>query len=137
MEKTQAIVNGKDLPISIKQTVAISNMIRRKNIDKAIKMLEEVLKFKKPVPMKGEIPHRKGKIMSGRYPIKACKVFIMLLKSLRSNAIVNDLELEKYELFCMPNVAFRPYKRFGQGRFKRSHVQIKLIPLKSKNDKPN
>lgn len=131
-KKTDAVVNGRNLPISTKYAVAICNYIRGKNIDKVILMLEEVEKFKKPVPMKGEIPHRKGKIMSGRYPIKAVREFIKVLKSLKANAIVNELELEKYVLFCKANIASRPYKRFGRARFKRTHVTLKLILPKKK-----
>ena len=86
--------------------------------------------------MRGEIPHRKGKgMMSGRYPVNASGEFIKLLKSLKSNAIVNELELEKCRLACMPNVAARQYRRFGRGRFKRTHVQVKLIPITKKKSK--
>lgn len=130
-KKTEAVVNISGLPVSTKHSIAICNFIRGKNIDYSIGILEDVQKFKKAVPMKGEIPHRKGKIMSGRYPIKAAGEFIKILKSLRSNAIVNELELEKYVIFCKSNVASRPYKKFGRARFKRTNVQIKLIlPLK-------
>ncbi len=131
-KKTKAIVNGKNLPISTKYAVAVCNYIRGKNIDEAISMLEQVALFKKAVPMKGEIPHRKGRIMSGKYPIKAVKEFIILLKSLNANAIVNELELEKYVVFCKANVAPRPYRRFGRTKFKRTHVQLKLILPKKK-----
>jgi len=135
-KKTEAIVNAKDIPISTKQAVAICDYIRNKNTDEAIKMMEEVASFKKPVPMKGELPHRKGKIMSGRYPINAAKEFIKLLKGLKANAIVNELELEKYVLFCKANKAARPYRRFGRTRFKRTHITLKLIqPIKNKKRK--
>ncbi len=127
LSKTEAIVCGKDLKISTKHSIAICDYIRRKNIEKAIDMLSEILTYKKAVPMKGELPHRKGKIMSGRYPIKAVTEFIKLLKSLKANAIVNELELEKYVLYCKADVAARPYRRFGKGRFKRTNVIIKLI----------
>tara|TARA_Y100000310_G_scaffold22873_1_gene21853 strand:+ start:1246 stop:1803 length:558 start_codon:yes stop_codon:yes gene_type:complete len=132
-KKTEAVVNGQNLPISTKHAIAICKYIRGKGVDKAISMLEEVEKMKKAVPMKGEIPHRKGKIMSGRYPIKAVKEIIKLLKSLKSNAVVNELELEKYVIFCVPNVAARPYRRFGRTRFKRTNLMLKLIqPIKKK-----
>ena len=134
IKKTEAIINGRDLKISTKHSIAICNYIRNKNVDRAIEMLSEVLTYKKAVPMKGEIPHRKGKIMSGRYPIKAVGEFIRLLKSLKANGIVNELELEKYVLFCKADVASRPYRRFGKGRFKRTNVIIKLIlPVKKKS----
>ena len=131
-KKTEAIVNGKNLPISTKYAVAVCNYIRGGNIDKAISMLEQVAQFKKAVPMKGEIAHRKGRIMSGKYPIKAVKEFMILLKSLKVNAIVNELELEKYVVFCKADVAPRPYRRFGRTRFKRTHVTLKLILPKKK-----
>jgi len=137
-KKTEAVVNGQSVPISTKHAVAICNMIRGKDIDQAISMLEQVEKMKKAVPMRGEIPHRKGKIMSGRYPVNAANHFIKLLKSLKSNAVNNELELEKYILFCMPNVAARPRRRFGRTRFKRTHVTLKLIqPVKKVKKKTN
>jgi ribosomal protein L22 len=129
-KKTEAVVNGRNLSVGLKHSIALSGFIRGKNIDSAIEMLEQVVIMKRAVPMKGEIPHRRG-MMSGRYPVKGAGIFLKLLKSLKSNAIHNEMEIEKYKLFCVPNVAPRPYKRFGQGRFKRSHVTIKLIPIKS------
>ena len=129
-----AVVNGKNLSVGLKHAVALSNFIKGKDIDHAIVILEEVTRLKRAVPMRGEIPHRKGKgMMSGRYPVKGAKEFIILLKSLKSNAIINEVELEKYKLHAIPNQAARPYKRFGQGRFKRSHVTIKLIPIQKQN----
>ena len=122
-----AIVNGKNLPVGLKHCIALSKFIRGKDIDLAIKQLGEVTTMKRAIPMAGEIPHRRG-MMSGRYPVKGAGEFIRLLKSLKSNAIAKELELEKYTVHAIPNNASRPYKRFGQGRMKRSHVTIKLIP---------
>lgn len=130
--RSEAVVNGRDLRISTKHSVAVCNFIKNKNIDDALAHLEEVSKMKRAIPMRGEIPHRKGKMMSGRYPLNAVKAFIRLLKSLKANAINHELELEKVKLACMANVASRPMKRFGQGKHKRSHVQIKLIPMGAK-----
>lgn len=125
-KKTEAVVNGNDLRISTKHAIAICNFIRNKKIDQSIKELELVKRKEKAIPMRGEIAHKKG-IMSGRYPIKAVNEFLILLRSLRSNAIFNELELEKAKISCMANIAARPYRRFGQTKFKRSHVQIKLM----------
>ena len=133
-KRTDATVNATDLPISTKHAIAVCNFIRNMNIDKALKKLELAEKMKIPVPMRGEIPHRKG-IMSGRYPVSALGHFIKVIKSLKSNALVNELELEKYKIFCKANVASRPYRRFGKGRFKRTHVQVKLIPITKKQTK--
>jgi len=131
-KKEEAVVNGRDLRISTKHSIAVCNFIRNKNIDIALIELDQVSLKKRAIPMRGEIPHRKGKMMSGRYPINAVKAFTMLLKSLKANAINHELELEKVKIACMPNYASRPATRFGQGRHKRSHVQIKLIPMGKK-----
>ena len=128
LKKTEAKVNGRDLRISTKQAVAVCDFIRNKDIELAIANLEKVSKIKLAIPMRGEIPHREGNIMSGRYPVKAVNEFIRLLKSLKANAIVNELELEKMKLSCVANIASRPYKRFGNRKFKRTHLEIKLIP---------
>ncbi|MDD5192328.1 MAG: uL22 family ribosomal protein [Candidatus Nanoarchaeia archaeon] len=133
-KKTEAVVNCIGLPISTKHAIAICNFIRGKNVDTAIAILEPVQRLKKAVPIKGEIPHRKGDMMSGRYPVKAAGEFIRALKSLKSNAIVNELELEKYVIFCKANIASRPYRKSGRARGKRTNLQLKLIlPLKNKN----
>ncbi len=132
VRKKEAIVFGKNLGISIKHSIAICNAIRRKKVDEAVNLLENVLKMKKAIPMKGEIPHRKG-MMGGRYPIKAAKQFIKLLKQLAANAIVNNLDLEKARIECKSDLASRLYKRFGSERFKRTHV---ILKLKEKEEKP-
>jgi ribosomal protein L22 len=90
--------------------------------------VEEVIVFKRPVKMnKREMPHRHGKrMMAGGYPINAAKEFLLLLKQLKSNATFNELEIEKYVLFCKADKASRPYRSGGR-RFKRSHVILKLV----------
>jgi len=134
VKRTEAVVNGMSLHVSTKHSIAICNFIRGKNVEKAIAELEDAEKMKFAIPMRGEIPHKKG-IMSGRYPVKAIAEFIKLLKSLKSNAIANELELEKVRIFCVANIAARPYRRFGRKRFKRTHVEIKLVPIIKKTKK--
>jgi len=133
--KTEAVVNAKDLPISTKHSMAVCNFIRNKTIDKAIFLLSQVLQFKMAVPMKGEIPHRKGNIMSGRYPIKACEHFLKLLRQLAANASVNEIDIEKARIECYANRASRPYGRFGNTKFKRTHVKLKVSIKKTKSNK--
>jgi ribosomal protein L22 len=123
VKKDEAVVNGKSLPISTKYSMAICKFIKKKSIEKAIKDLEEVLTFKKAVPMKGEIPHRKGEMMSGRYPINAAKQFIKLLKNLLANSNTNGLE-EPIIAQAIPNKASCPYGRSGSVKRKRTHVKI-------------
>jgi len=127
VRKSEAVVKGKDLQISTKHSIAICDFIRGKTIDKAITSLTEVIEMKKAVPMKGELPHRKGEGMErGRYPIKACQEFIKLLRQLAANATINGIDIEKTRISCKADKASRPYKRFGNMRFKRTHITLKL-----------
>ncbi len=121
-KKTKAVVNGVDIPISTKHSMAICRFIKRKKISQAISDLEQVAKIRKPIPMKGEIPHRKGKMMSGRFPQKAAKQFIILLKSLSSNAIYFGIE-EPIITEAFANIGARPFGRKGIRR-KRTHIRI-------------
>ncbi len=129
IKKDYAFVNGKNVPISTKDAVAICKFIKYKTMQQAINDLENVLKFKKAVPMKGEIPHRKGKIMSGRFPKRASEHFIILLKSLQGNSVMHELENPIINE-AVANIANRPFGRFGL-RKKRSHVFIKVTNKKS------
>ena len=124
-KKYEAIAKGINLPLSKKQSMYICKFIKNKNIEKAILDLELVAKLKKAVPFKGEIPHRKGKIMSGRYPQKAAKLFIKLLKGLRGNILQNNLDLDRTRIsIASASWASRPL-RSGNRQGKRTNVLIR------------
>ena len=122
VKKTEAVVNITSLPISTKHSTFVCKFIKGKKIEDAIKDLEKVVILKKAVPMKGEIPHRKG-MMSGRYPKKTAEHFIKLLKGLSANANVNGLE-NPIISEAIANLASRPYSKFGRVRRKRTHIKI-------------
>lgn len=134
VKKEKAIVNGKDLPISKKHSMAVCDFIRYRRIENVIPELEQVVILKRAIPMKGEIPHRKGNMMSGRYPVNTCKVFIKLLKTLNANSSVNGLE-EPVISVAIANDAARPFKRGGSMRFKRSNIYLEAIEKKAKEKK--
>ena len=121
--KTEAIVKAENLPLSTKMCAAVCRFIKGKNLGKAIRDLEEVSTMKKAVPVKGEYAHRKGKIMSGKYPQKTAKIFIVVLKSLASNAA--DIS-EPIISEAVANIGVRPHGRFGRIRRKRTHLIIKV-----------
>lgn len=135
-KKEEAIARGKNLHASKKHCMYICSFIKNKPIDQAISELQEVLKFKRIIPMKGEIPHRSAPgIMSGRYPIKTTQQFIPLLKALKGNAIVNGMELDKTRItYGSATWASRPQKRGGM-RFKRSFVVLKAREVIMKENK--
>ena len=129
-KKTEAVVNAKNLPISTKDSAAICKFIKNKKIGDAIIDLEQVVILRRAVPMKGEIPHKKGKgMMSGRFPKNSAQNFIKLLKSLSANATHNGLE-EPIIVEAVANIGARPYGKFGWVRKKRTHIRLKASEKK-------
>lgn len=135
-QKDKAVVNGYSLRISPKNSKYICKMILKKDIEKAIELLEKVVLKKLAVKMDGaEIPHRKGKgMMSGRYPVNAAKEFIVLLKQLKANCVVNGIDNSIIKI-AMSNKASLPFRREGK-RGKRTHVYLEAVDkTKLKNKK--
>lgn len=123
VKKNEVSVNAKSVTASTKVSMALCKFIKRKTIPQAIKDLEEVIKLRKAVPMKGEIPHRKGKIMSGRFPERAAKEFLILVKSLEGNA--NNFDVENPIIaVAIANKAQRPFAKGGRARKKRTHISL-------------
>jgi len=138
-KKEEAVVKSYNLPISTKYSVALCKFVKGKTPRIAIEDMEKVIAKKKAVPMKGEIPHRKGKrIMSGRYPKRATEYFIRLVKSLQANAVANSIE-NPVIIEAISNRASRPfgrYNRFGAIQRKRTHVELKAMEkIKWKKEK--
>lgn len=123
---------GKDIPISTKHSIAICNAIRNKSLKYAQNLLENVMIKKKPIIMRGEIPHRAVIGRSGRYPVKAAGCFIKLLKELRANANVKGFEGELFISKAIANKASRPSRStriaYGRKKFKRTHIELEAIP---------
>jgi large subunit ribosomal protein L22 len=140
VKKDEALVNGFALPISTKQAMAICKFIRGKRIGDAIRELEDVKIKRKAVPMKGEIPHKKGAGKfasgSGRYPKNASESFINLLKTLAANSNMNGME-EPIIHKAIANIASRPFGKGGRVRKKRTHVRIIAIEKKLLNKEKN
>jgi large subunit ribosomal protein L22 len=125
-KKEEAVAKGLNLHASKKHCMYLSEFIKNKPIDTAISDLQSVIKLKKIVPFKGEIPHRRGKgMMSGRYPVNASKELVYVLKALKGNVIVNGLDLDKTKIYyASASWASRPAKKGGM-RFKRTNIILK------------
>jgi large subunit ribosomal protein L22 len=126
IKKEFAFARGRSLHISKKQGMYICSFIKGKKMDDAVEDLQEVMLYKRAIPFKGEIPHRKGKgMMSGRYPIKAIGLFINILKALKGNSLVNGLDIDRTIVYsASANWAARPARR-GNKQAKRTHVFLK------------
>ncbi len=133
VKKDEAIANGLNFHASKKHCMYICEFIKNKSIDQAIKDLGEVILLKRPIKMRGEIPHRSFPgMMSGRYPVNASKQFIYLLKALKGNVQANNMDVSTARItFASANWASRPSKR-GGGRFKRTHVLLKATEVVTK-----
>ncbi len=135
-KKEEVFVKADNVTVSTKVAISICKFIVGKRIENAIKELEEVTRLKRAIPMKGEYAHRKGKIMSGKFPVNASKEFIVLLKSLRGNANNHDVE-DPIISEAVANKGSGVWASGGRTR-KRTHIKIiakekKLINKKSKN----
>jgi large subunit ribosomal protein L22 len=120
---------GKSITSSTKVAVAICKFLKRKTLDQAMADLEAVIALKKAVPMKGEIPHRKGRMMSGRFPARAASEFITIIRNLKNNATQHDVE-DAVIVEAVANKAQRPFAKGGRARKKKSHVIITATPKK-------
>lgn len=128
-KKDEAVAIGRNLRVSKKNAGYVCRFIKGKDIDKAIFDLGEVIKMRKAVPFKGEIPHRKG-MMSGRYPVKAAGEFIKLLKGLKGNVIVNGMDLDKTRIsIASASWSSRPMRSGGR-KSKRTNVLLKAREAK-------
>ncbi len=92
-----------DADVSVKDMRELVNAVKKMKLDKAIEFLEKVIQLKEPVPFKrykGKIAHKRGmgdkwKWPSGRYPVKAAKYLLQLLKNVRNNAENKGLDTSK------------------------------------------
>ena len=135
VRREDAMARGISLSISKKHSMALCKFIKNKSIDAALADLEEVLKFKKAVPFKGEIPHRHGDMMSVRYPLNAARVFITVLKGLKGNALANGMNLESTRIVSgSASWASRPHRKDG-ARFKRTHLTLCAKEIKQEKKK--
>lgn len=141
-EKNQEIyakASCQNMPVSSKHCIETCKMLRYKTTTLAKKMLEEVLKFDRAVPFPKfarDIAHRPG-IGSGRYPQKASKYILYLIKSVEANAQAKNLDVSHLKIVkILANRA--PIPRTG-GRFrhgtKRTHLEIEVKEVKHEDKK--
>jgi len=122
---------GRALPISTKTSIEVCFMIRGKQVDRAIDLLEEVKQMKIPVPYKRafkDIGHRKGNMTSGRFPHKAAGFIQSIIQSARANAEDKGLNTEDLAIFHISAQQGGASMRGGRRRrtAKRTHVEVIL-----------
>ncbi len=89
-----AIASGRDLRVSYKDTVEVLNAIRGKRLEEAVKVLNDIVNMRKPIPYKRfnrKVGHKKA-IASGRFPVKAAKAVLEVLENAEANAEYKGLD---------------------------------------------
>lgn len=95
-----AIAAGRDLRISFKHAVEICNCIRGMKLEDAKRFLEDVIAMKRPVPFRrfhGKVAHRRQLQgwPAGRFPVKAAKAILEVLKNAEANAEYKGLDTSR------------------------------------------
>jgi large subunit ribosomal protein L22 len=107
-----------EISISPKHSIEIAAFINHKRISEAIAYLNEVIALKKAIPFKRfnrNVAHKRslhGIWDAGRYPVKASKVYIRLLESVKKNAEYLGLDVEKLEIVHVSANRGRAQKSF-------------------------
>ena len=135
VKKNETSINIENLKVSTKVAISICKFMLNKKIEKEIKEIEEVTKMRRAIPMKGEYAHRKGKMMSGKYPVNAAKEFLILLKSLQRNATHHEID-NPIITEAIANKGSTVYASSGRTR-KRTHIRIVLSEKKLKQKMEN
>ncbi len=121
---------GRALPISTKQSVEICGLLRKKELNKAKKLLQAVISQKQAVPYKRynkDIGHKKSVSAAGRFPGKAAKEILELLNSVESNAQFKGLNTSSLiisHISAQKTGASWHYGRQIRRRMKRTNIEI-------------
>lgn len=132
---------GMSLPISFKQSVELTRALRGKKLSEAYVYLDRIAALKQAVPYKrynSNIPHRKGKIGPGRFPVKTAKTFKKVLRNAEVNALAKGLDNTSLVIFhiAADKAAsnFRPGRHRGR-RGKSTHLEVVLKEVISEKKK--
>jgi large subunit ribosomal protein L22 len=130
---------GRSLKISPKHAVEICNKIRGMKIEKAQAYLEDVMEMKTAVPFKKhnkKVGHRRGigGWPTGRYPVKAAKQILDILKNAEANAEYKGLDTENLKImhisshkgYVIRGWTPRAFGRASPFNTPTTHVQIIL-----------
>ena len=130
---------GRSLKISPKHAIEICNKIRGMKIEKAEAYLEDVIEMKTAVPFKRhnkKVGHKRGikGWPTGRYPVKAAKQILDILKNAEANAEYKGLDTENLKImhisshrgYIIRGWTPRAFGRASPFNTPTTHVQIVL-----------
>jgi large subunit ribosomal protein L22 len=122
---------GYEMDISFKHAVELCAALKGKKIDQAIRYLEEVAELRRPVPFKKhdkKVPHKRlEKWYAGRYPQKAAKHLLKVLKNLEANADYKGIEKERLIITHAQAKKGRVLKRYMPRAYGRATPKFKVL----------
>jgi len=139
-KQRMARFRASNLKISLKKSVELARLIRGKKVNLAIEILDNVIDCKKVVPYKkykAEMPHKRGRVAVGRYPVLAAKEFKKVLISAQKCAKEKELGNNLIIISCSVRKGQSRYKqsRFTGRQMKSTHLEIVLCVLDENSKK--
>ena len=136
-----ACAKAKNIPISVKHGVEVSNALRFHSMSYAKNFLQEVIAMRRAVPylrFTKDLGHKRG-MSAGRYPQKTAGEFLRLLHSVEANAQSKGLDISKLKITkLLINKASIP-SSMGRTRHngRRSNLEVEVTEISSstKSDK--
>jgi len=132
-------------PVSFKRTRETCSTLRGRTVEGCLKYLENVLEKKECVPMRryasgcGNTPQARkfmaGKFPAtrGKWPVKAVETVIKLVKNIKNNALIKnlnpeDLVVKMVSVNKAPIVYGRVYRAYGRvNSFNKSPCHIQMV----------
>ncbi len=135
-EAHRATAQMKDLAVSSKHCIEICNRLRYHSVEFAKKYLSEVAELKRAVSFKSfvrNVGHKRG-MSTGRFPEKAARQFLILIKSVEANAQSKGLDVSNLKITrLLSNRASIPMTGGRQdGTTHRTHLEIEVQEGKAK-----
>ncbi len=129
---------GLNLPISRKKAIEVANFLKGKEIKRVKRELDWILEKKMPVPYKKfykSIPHRRGKIATGRYPVKTVHEIKKVVYAAVSNALEKGFD-EKDLIIIHASAQKGPTSwHYGRHRGRKRKIAHFEVVIESKTGK--
>jgi len=132
LKENQVKASARDLRVSFKEMVELVRELRGRSLEDARKILEDVVSMRKPIPFKrycGGVGHRKQLEgwKAGRYPVKAAKLVMKLLKSAEANAEQKGLDVDRLFIRHIAAQKGPKLRRFFPRAFGRATPKIEQL----------
>ncbi len=132
VDETKAVrAMGYEIPMSFKHAVEICRELKGKKVPQAMSFLEGVIAMRFPVPMrrhKKKVAHKNiSGWYAGRYPQKAAKEILKVIKNLKSNAEYKGLNVDDLIIVHAQAKKGRTIVRYTPRAFGRAVPKRKLL----------